>query len=43
MKIDFNNMTLTQLKAYKASVEAFGTAKELAEVSKRIKELEGNH
>ena len=38
----FNEMTLEQLKAYKASVEAYGTSKELDEVEMRIKELEGN-
>lgn len=36
-------MTIEQLKAYKASVEVYGTASELYEVNKRIKELEGNH
>lgn len=38
----FNEMTLEQLKAYKASVEVYGTSKELYEVVERIKELEGN-
>lgn len=38
----FTEMTLEQLKAYKASVEAYGTNKELCEVVERIKELEGN-
>ena len=36
-------MTIEQLKAYRASVEAYGTASELYEVNERIKELEGNH
>ena len=39
----FNEMTLYELKAYRASVEAYGTANELYEVEMRIKELEGNH
>ena len=39
----FNEMTLDQLKAYRAAVEAYGTASELYEVEMRIKELEGNH
>ena len=38
----FNEMTLDKLKAYRASVEAYGTASELYEVEMRIKELEGN-
>ena len=38
-----NEMTIEQLKAYSASVEAYGTASELYEVEMRIKELEGNH
>ena len=36
-------MTIEELKAYRASVEAYGTASELYEVKMRIKELEGNH
>ena len=39
----FNEMTHDELKAYRASVEAYGTANELYEVEMRIKELEGNH
>lgn len=39
----FNEMTIEQLKAYRASVEVYGTASELYEVEMRIKELEGNH
>ena len=38
----FNEMTLDELKAYRASVEIYGTASELYEVEMRIKELEGN-
>ena len=36
-------MTIEQLKAYRASVEAHGTASELYEVEMKIKELKGNH
>ena len=36
-------MTIKQLKVYRASVEAYGTASELYEVEMRIKELKGNH
>lgn len=36
-------MTIEQLKAYRASVEVYGTASELYEVEKEIKELKGNH
>lgn len=39
LTMNFNEMTIEQLKAYKASVEAYGTARELYEVGKRIKEL----
>ncbi|MDO4472091.1 MAG: hypothetical protein Q4C17_02870 [Bacillota bacterium] len=39
----FNEMTIEQLMAYRASVEAYGTASELYEINERIKELEGNH
>ena len=38
----FNEMTIEQLKAYRAAVEVYGTASELYEVDMRIKELEGN-
>ena len=37
--MNFNEMTIEQLKAYKASVEAYGTDRELYEVEMRIKEL----
>jgi hypothetical protein len=36
----FNEMTLDELKAYKASVEVYGTIEELAEVIERMRELE---
>ena len=39
----FNEMTIEQLKLYKASVEAYGTASELYDLKMRIKELKGNH
>lgn len=39
----FNEMTHDELKVYRASVEAYGTASELYEVEMRIKELDGNH
>ena len=35
-------MTIEQLKIYRASVEAYGTASKLYEVEMRIKELKGN-
>lgn len=40
MKLE--EMTIEQLKAYRASVEAYGTASELYDLEMRIKELEGN-
>lgn len=36
-------MTIEQLKAYRASVEVYGTASELYEVEMKIKELKGNN
>ena len=39
---NYENLTLEQLKVYKASIEEYGTISELIEVDKRIKELEGN-
>ena len=39
LTINFNEMIIEQSKAYKASVEAYGTASELYEVEMRIKEL----
>ena len=41
--MNFNEMTIEQLMAYRASVEAYGIASELYEVEMRIKDLEGNH
>ena len=38
----FNEMTIEQLKAYRAAVEVYGTASKLYEVEMRIKDLEGN-
>lgn len=38
----FNDMTIEQLKAYRAAVEAYGTSRELYEVETRIREFEGN-
>ena len=35
-------MTIEQMKAYRASVETYGTASELYDLEMRIKELEGN-
>lgn len=40
--MNFNEMTIEQLKAYRAAVEVYGTAIELYEVEMRIKEFEGN-
>ena len=40
--IKLNEMTIEQLKVYRAAVEAYGIASELYEVEMRIKELEGN-
>ena len=37
--MNFNEMTIEQLKAYRAAVEAYGTDRELYEVEIRIKEL----
>lgn len=42
MMENYENLTLEQLKLYKASIEEYGTESELVEVEKRIKELEGN-
>lgn len=39
----FNEMTIEQLKAYRASIEVYGTASELYEVEIKIKELKGSH
>ena len=40
--MNFNEMTIEQLKAYKASVETYGTDRELYEVEIRINELSHN-
>ena len=37
--MSFNEMTIEHLKAYRASVEVYGTASELYEVEMRIKDL----
>ena len=39
---NYENLTLEQLKLYKASIEEYATESELIEVGMRIKELEGN-
>lgn len=39
MGIKIDQMTLEQLNAYKASIEAYGTSKELYEVETIIREL----
>ena len=43
MNIKFEEMNIDELKSYKASVEAYGTASELYKVEMRIKKLDGNH
>lgn len=40
MMENYENLTLEQLKLYKASIEEYGTISELLEVEQRIKELE---
>ncbi len=42
MMENYENLTLEQLKLYKASIEEYATESELIEVDNRIKELEGN-
>lgn len=42
MMENYENLTLEQLKLYKASIEEYATESELIEVEMRIKELEGN-
>ena len=42
MMENYENLTLEQLKLYKASVEEYATESELLEVEQRIKELEDN-
>ena len=41
--LNFNEMTVEQLKAYRATVEVYGTSSELYEVAERIRELEGGN
>ena len=42
MMENYENLTLEQLKLYKASIEEYATESELIEVGMRIKEVEGN-
>ena len=42
MMENYENLTLEQLKLYKASIEEYAEESELVEVDKRIKELEDN-
>ena len=42
MMENYENLTLEQLKLYKASIAEYATISELLEVEKRIKELEDN-
>lgn len=42
MMENYENLTLEQLKLYKASIEEYATESELIEVEMRIKELEDN-
>ena len=42
MNPKFEEMSIDELKSYRASVEAYGTARELYEVEMRIKELSGD-
>ena len=42
MMENYENLTLEQLKLYKASIEEYAEESELIEVEKRIKELEGS-
>lgn len=42
MMENYENLTLEQLKLYKASIEEYATESELIEVEMRIKELEGS-
>ena len=42
MMENYENLTLEQLKLYKASIAEYAEESELIEVEKRIKELEGN-
>ena len=42
MMENYENLTLEQLKLYKARIEENATERELSEVEMRIKESEGN-
>ena len=42
MMENYENLTLEQLKLYKASIEEYASESELIEVEMRIKELEGS-
>ena len=42
MMENYENLTLEQLKLYRASIEEYAEESELIEVGMRIKELEGN-
>ena len=42
MMENYENLTLEQLKLYKASIQEYADASELLEVEMRIKELEDN-
>ena len=42
MMENYENLTLEQLKLYKASIEEYAEESELIEVKMRIKELEDN-
>ena len=42
MMENYENLTLEQLKLYKASIEEYAEERELIEVEMRIKELEDN-
>ena len=42
MMENYENLTLEQLKLYKASIEEYAEESELIEVETRIKELEDN-
>ena len=39
---NYENLTLEQLKLYKASIEVYATESELIEVNERINELDGS-
>ena len=42
MMENYENLTLEQLKLYKASIEEYAEESELVEVKERIRELEDN-